>query len=192
MSKLLLGSGSPRRKEIIETLNFPFKRVSIDCEEDHPTHLDGEEIALFLAEKKSLAYSEELEADEVLLTADTVVWKDGVHLAKPHDRAEAISMLKDLSGSSHQVITGVGLRTSDNLHVFAETTQVVFRELSEKEIDFYVDNYQPFDKAGAYGIQEWIGMIGIQQIKGCYFNVVGLPCQRLVVELRDLGIKFTA
>ena len=135
-----------------------------------------------------MAYSEQLGPDELLLTADTVVWHQGLHLAKPEGRQEAISMLHRLSGSVHEVITGVAMRTKANIKVFSETTRVHFCPLKDEQIEFYVDHYRPFDKAGAYGIQEWIGMTGIPKIEGCYFNVVGLPVQRLVTEIDHSGI----
>ena len=141
-----------------------------------------------MAKKKSMAYSGQLGPDELLLTADTVVWHQGLHLAKPEDRQEAISMLGRLSGSIHEVITGVAIRTAENIKVFSETTRVHFCPLKDEQIEFYVDHYRPFDKAGAYGIQEWIGMTGIPKIEGCYFNVVGLPVQRLVTEIDSSGI----
>lgn len=187
--QLLLGSGSPRRRDLIESLGWSFERVSIHCAEDHPEILQGAEIACYLAQKKSMAYAEELGQNELLLTADTVVWYDGVHLAKPENRQEAISMLFRLSGSIHEVITGVAIRTAENIKVFSETTRVHFCPLKDEQIEFYVDHYQPFDKAGAYGIQEWIGMVGIPRIEGCYFNVVGLPVQRLVSEIDSSGME---
>lgn len=186
--RLLLGSGSPRRRELIESLGWSFQKVSIHCAEDHPDAIQREEIASYLAKKKSLAYSAQLGPDELLLTADTVVWHQGLHLAKPEDRQEAISMLGRLSGNIHEVITGVALRTAENIKVFSETTRVHFCPLKDEQIEFYVDHYRPFDKAGAYGIQEWIGMTGIPKIEGCYFNVVGLPVQRLVTEIDRSGI----
>ena len=186
--RILLGSSSPRRRDLITSLGWEFERVSIECEEDHPEELSGQAIAEFLANEKSRAYTGNIKENEVLLTADTVVWCQNEHLAKPKGEQEAQRMLRQLSNNTHEVITAVALRTRNKHSVFSETTRVHFRELQEEEINFYIREYQPFDKAGSYGIQEWIGMIGIERIDGCYFNVVGLPIQRLSKEMRDLGL----
>lgn len=180
--KLILGSGSPRRKELLAQLGYEFTVRTSDMDERPPADLKGSEIAEFLAAEKSdhITVSEH----ELLITADTVVWNRGLSLAKPSDRNEAIAMLKALSGGAHEVITGVCLRSEIQKVTFSETTIVHFKELSDSDIAFYVDHYKPFDKAGGYGIQEWIGMIGIHKIEGSYFNVVGLPVDRLDSELQ--------
>ena len=180
--KLILGSGSPRRKELLTQLGYEFTVRTSDMDERPPADLKGSEIAEFLAAEKSdhITISEH----ELLIAADTVVWNRGLSLAKPSDRNEAIAMLKALSGGAHEVITGVCLRSEIQKVTFSETTIVHFKELSDSDIAFYVDHYKPFDKAGGYGIQEWIGMIGIHKIEGSYFNVVGLPVDRLDSELQ--------
>lgn len=185
--KLLLGSGSPRRKELIEKLNWSFTRAHIECDESHPESLKAAEIALHLAEKKSLAFEEELQSNSLLLTADTVVWSKGRHLAKANNPEMAKQMLLQLSNSSHEVITGVCLRWNEGCSSFTESTKVFFKQLDEAEIDFYIEKYRPFDKAGAYGIQEWIGLVGIEKIEGCFYNVVGLPVQRLATTIKQLN-----
>lgn len=189
--RLLLGSGSPRRKELLQQLGWKFEVVKIACEEDHPAELEGAEIARHLALKKSMAFQRPLAENEVLLTADTVVWLEGKHLAKPETHEEAVQMLNALSGKQHEVITGICLRTASFTEVLAETTQVHFSELREEDIHYYVQEYQPLDKAGAYGIQEWIGLVGIQKIEGCYFNVVGLPVHLLVSTFRRLHLPLS-
>lgn len=189
--RLLLGSGSPRRKELLQQLGWKFEVVKIGCDEDHPAELQGAEIATHLALKKSKAFQQPLAENDVLLTADTVVWLEGKHLAKPETHEEAVQMLTALSGKKHEVITGICLRTASFTEVLAETTQVHFSELSEEDIHYYVKEYQPLDKAGAYGIQEWIGLVGIQRIEGCYFNVVGLPVHLLVSTFRRLHLPLS-
>ncbi len=183
--KLVLASNSPRRKELLAGLEYPFEvRVLEGIDERYPDNLQGEEIPVYISSQKAKAYLPTLADDELLITADTVVMLDGRVLGKPHDRAEAIQMLSDLSGCTHEVITGVTLATTTKQHSFASVSQVTFAMLDMKDILHYVDHYCPFDKAGAYGIQEWIGFIGVTRIEGSYFNVMGLPVQRLYEELR--------
>ena len=175
--QLILASKSPRRKALLEQLSLPFKVVDLKVEETYPSDLPVTEVAEYLANLKSSAYS--LKEGELLITADTVVIINNEILGKPADEKMAIQMLQRLSGTIHQVVSGVCLKTTKKTYSFSETTEVTFSTLSKDEIEHYVQEYRPFDKAGAYGIQEWIGMIGIEQIKGDYYNVVGLPLHGL-------------
>ena len=187
--KLVLASNSPRRKELLGGLEFPFEvRILEGIDERYPDTLQGEDIPIYISAQKAKAYLPTLADDELLITADTVVMLEGRVLGKPHDRAEAIQMLSDLSGRTHEVITGVTLATRKHLKSFASVSKVTFAQLRHDDILHYVDHYRPFDKAGAYGIQEWIGFIGVTRIEGSYFNVMGLPIQRLYEELRSFGI----
>lgn len=180
--KLILSSNSPRRKELLAGLDIPFEvRVKDGIDESYPTSLPTNEIAEYIARKKAAAY--QVSGDEVLVTADTIVVLGDNILGKPADAQEAKAMLGALSGHTHHVITGVCLKSSDLQHSFSVVSEVTFRELQESEIDYYVSHYKPFDKAGAYGIQEWIGYIGVTGLKGSYFNVMGLPVQRIYEEL---------
>ena len=182
--RIVLGSGSPRRRELLSDLGYTFSIRTADIDETPPPGLEGRQIAEFLAKHK--AEHIETAPNEVLITSDTVVWHNGASLAKPANRNEAIEMITQLSGDTHQVITGVCLRHDEHLRVFSDVTEVKFKDLSRPDIEFYVDSYCPFDKAGAYGIQEWIGMIGIEYIRGSYFNVVGLPVEKLDTALLEL------
>lgn len=173
--KLILASKSPRRQQLLRDLGYDFEVRTMDVNEDHDPNLNGVEIAEHLAEKKAKAFEDQLAENEIVLTSDTVVWCQGESLAKADDEDHARQMLMKLSGTSHEVITGVCLLSQQKSVVFSDTTQVYFREISEEEINFYISHYRPFDKAGAYGIQEWIGMWAIQKIEGSYFTVMGLP-----------------
>lgn len=178
--KLLLASKSPRRRQLLAELGFPIEYITIDVDEHLDCPLPAAEVAEYLARRKAAACPVmALSADAVLVTADTVVVHRGEVLGKPKDRAEAVAMLQSLSGDRHTVYTGVCLRSSDKEVSFTEATDVVFRQLAQQDIDYYVDNYKPYDKAGSYGIQEWIGMVGVSRIEGCYYNVMGLPLARL-------------
>ena len=183
---LLLASKSPRRRQLLGELGFSLDFVDIDVDEhlEHPVpaHQVAEQTAL----RKAAAYRGPLGEDDVLVTADTVVVHAGAVLGKPHSRDEALTMLQSLSGDVHQVYTGVCLRTAQRSVSFTECTDVPFRTLTQQELEYYVDRYRPFDKAGAYGIQEWIGMVGVSRIEGCYYNVMGLPVARLYEELKAL------
>jgi len=181
--QLILASQSPRRHQMLKELGLDFKIQTKDVEEVYPDHLKGEEIPVYLAKLKAEAFVLDLNEKELVITADTIVCVDDMVLGKPKDREDAVNMLKTLSGRSHQVISGVCLKSKEKEASFSTTTHVHFKELSLEEIDYYIDNYKPFDKAGAYGIQEWIGFVGIDGIEGSYFNVVGLPIQRLYQEL---------
>ncbi len=181
---IILGSQSPRRKELLAGLDIEFTtKVIPGLEETYPDTLQGEEIPIYLAEQKADAYT--LEDNDLLITADTIVWLDGRVYGKPADETEAREMLRSLSGKTHDVITGVCVRTNKKNVSFASTTKVRFAELTDAEIEHYVNKYRPMDKAGAYGIQEWIGYIGVEHIEGSYFNVMGLPIQRLYTVLKE-------
>lgn len=182
--RLVLASNSPRRRELLAGLGLDFDvRVLHNVDESYPSTLPVEEIAGYISAKKAAAYRQTMATDELLVTADTVVVCGNEVMGKPQDAAEARRMLRRLSGRSHQVVTGVCLTTQEVQRSFSVTTEVSFKELSEEEIFYYVERYQPMDKAGAYGIQEWIGYIGCTGLKGSYYNVMGLPVQRIYQEL---------
>lgn len=182
---IILASNSPRRKELLAGLDVAFEvRVIPGLEEHYPASLLAEEIPVFLAKQKAEAYTKEMSACTLLITADTIVWNRGEVIGKPKDREDAIRMLQSLSGHAHKVITGVCLTTQEKQKAFAVTSTVYFASLSDEEIIYYVDHYKPFDKAGAYGIQEWIGYVGVERIDGSFYNVMGLPVQRLYQELK--------
>lgn len=181
--RLILASQSPRRRELLAGSGLEFQLAErFKCDESYPA-MPLTDVAEYLSRKKSDAYPVELAEADVLLTADTVVIACGEILGKPHSRDEAIAMLQTLSGATHEVATGVTLRTSTKSHSFTSVSKVHFRPLSREEIEYYVDNYHPMDKAGSYGIQEWIGYVGIEHIDGSFYNVMGLPIQRLYCEL---------
>ena len=192
---VVLASNSPRRKELLSGLgvNFSVKTLP-DVDESFPDTLKGEEIPLFIARKKADAYkmlfssvtSNEVEEPLLVITADTIVWLEDEVLGKPANATEARAMLSKLSGKKHQVITGVCLTTASWQKSFAAVSEVKFSSLTEEEMDYYIQNYCPYDKAGAYGVQEWIGFIGVESIQGSYFNVMGLPIQRLYRELKTI------
>ena len=185
--RIILASNSPRRRELLSGLGIDYEvRVLSGIDESYPPGLSGEEIPIFISRRKAEAYS--LVPGELLITADTIVWLDGQVLGKPAGREEAIGMLGLLSGRTHQVITGVCLTTTDGQHAFSCVSDVTFARLSDQAIAYYVDHYRPYDKAGAYGIQEWIGYIGVTALSGSYFNVMGLPIQRLYTELKKLSV----
>jgi len=185
-NRLVLASNSPRRKELLRGLGIDFEvRLIRDIDESFPAALPVNDVAVHISKAKASAYLDTMAENEVILTADTVVVCDGQILGKPQDAEDARRMLGLLSGKSHEVITGVTLSTLQWQRSFAVTTVVWFKELTADEIGFYVDSYRPFDKAGAYGIQEWIGYVGVQRIEGSYFNVMGLPVQRIYEELKD-------
>ena len=189
MYKLILASNSPRRKELLAGLGLPFEvRVLQDIDESYPDDLPVSEVALYIAGKKTDAYRAIVNDDELIITADTVVIVGDEILGKPVDEADAERMLRQLSGRIHQVTTGVCLLTASQERRFAVTTDVTFKELSDEEIRYYVTTYKPFDKAGAYGIQEWIGYVGVTCLHGSYYNVMGLPVQRIYETIRTLNI----
>ena len=184
---IVLASNSPRRKELMSGLGVDYVVKTLpDVDESYPDTLQGTEIPAYISREKADAYKSLIQPDELLITADTIVWLNGEVLGKPKGREGAIDMLRKLSGTSHQVITGVCLTTSDWQKSFTAVTDVTFATLTEEEIIYYVDKYTPMDKAGAYGVKEWIGFIGVESISGSYFNVMGLPIQRLYQELKRL------
>ncbi|MFT4968609.1 MAG: septum formation protein [Chitinophagales bacterium] len=185
--KIVLASKSPRRKELLGNIVAEFEIRTKEIEEIYPPELDASLVPEYLAKLKASAFTETMADDELIITSDTVVTMNDEIYGKPKDREDAIRILSELSGKSHDVITGVCLRLKDKELVFSETTRIHFKALSIEEIEYYIDNYQPYDKAGAYAIQEWIGMIGIERMEGDYFNVVGLPLFRLNQELKLLG-----
>ena len=184
--ELILASASPRRKWLMDELGVSFSVQPKNIEEIYPDDLKREEIPLFLSKLKASAFSEEELKGKVVLTADTIVWLNDRELQKPVDLQEAKRMIRQLSGNTHEVYTAITLRTSEKTISDFDRTEVHFRELTEDEIDFYVKKYKPLDKAGAYGIQEWIGYIGIDRIDGCYFNVMGLPLRKVYSGLNSL------
>lgn len=182
---IVLASNSPRRKELLQRMGLNFKvRTLFGIDESYPDSLRGEDIVRYISRSKANAYRSSMAPDELLITADTIVYVDGKVLGKPQSPENAKEMLRTLSGKIHQVITGVTILTANRTEDFGVTSQVKFAELTDDEINFYVNNYLPFDKAGAYGIQEWIGIVAVEEIKGSYFNVVGLPVQRLYQKLK--------
>ena len=185
--KIILASNSPRRRELLAGLDLDFEvKVIKGIDESYPETLAPDKVAQYIAAKKADAYVPAIHEDDLVITADTVVIVDNDILGKPHDESEAKAMLRRISGRSHQVVTGVCLVTKDKRREFSVSTDVTFRSLSESEIDYYVSHYRPFDKAGAYGIQEWIGYVGVTGLNGSYFNVMGLPVQRIYSELQLL------
>lgn len=188
---IILGSQSPRRRELMSGLDIPYRAISIDADESYPQELEGGDIPIYISRAKAQAYIAHLHADELLITADTIVWLNGKMLGKPHDESAAREMLRQLSGKVHQVYTGVTFtRLIDGAPVMeslVDKTDVTFRNLREEEIVYYVENYKPLDKAGAYGVQEYIGYIGVSGMEGSYFNVMGFPIARVYEVLKRLG-----
>ncbi len=184
---VVLASNSPRRRELLAGLDIPYEIRTIDgIDESYPDSLSGEKIPVYISSKKAEAYSETMREDDLIIAADTIVWIDNQVLGKPEDEADAKRMLFMLSGRIHKVITGVTLITTNMRKSFSVTSEVEFAVLTEEEIDYYVNTFHPLDKAGAYGVQEWIGLIGVRNLTGSYFNVMGLPVQRLYQELKRL------
>jgi septum formation protein len=181
--KIILASKSPRRRELLAGLDLPFEVVIREVDEIFPDGLLMEEIPVYLAKLKAEPFYDDLDEETLVITADTIVWIDGMVLGKPNDYEHANKMLHHLSGQKHVVVTGVCLTTKKKQVTFSASTDVYFKNLKESEIDYYLKSYQPYDKAGSYGVQEWIGYIAIKRIEGSYFNVMGLPVQRLYEEL---------
>lgn len=182
---IILASNSPRRRELLAGLGLDFEvRTLPSIDESYPDSLEGSHIPLYIARKKAEAYRTYLHKDELMITADTIVWLDRRVLGKPRDEAEAVQMLRDMSGRTHEVYTGVCLTTSARQRSFTVGTRVRFAQLSDEEIQYYISHFHPLDKAGAYGVQEWIGYVGVEYIEGSYYNVMGLPMQRLYQELK--------
>ena len=183
--KIILASASPRRKELLAGLDLNFEmKVIKGVSESYPEDLRAEEVPQYISREKAAAY--QVAENELLLTADTVVVVNNTILGKPHDAADARRMLRLISGRTHQVVTGVTLTTAKAQKTFGVTTDVTFRQLTDDEIDYYITHYRPFDKAGAYGIQEWIGYVGVTSIHGSYYNVMGLPVQRIYQEIMEM------
>ncbi|PHR74546.1 MAG: septum formation protein Maf [Lutibacter sp.] len=179
---LILASGSPRRQQFLKDLMLDFTIEVKEVEEIYPKDLKGSEITDFLAELKANAFNN-LKNNDILITSDTIVWMNGNAIGKPKDRNDAIKIFKELSGKKHQVITSICIKTINETKIINDKTNVYFKELSDKEIAFYIDNFHPYDKAGGYGIQDWIGYIGVEKIEGSFFNVMGLPVHKLYTEL---------
>ena len=182
---VILASGSPRRQQYLRDLDIDFSIQLKEIEEIYPKELKGAEITDFLADLKSKAFTD-LQEKDVLITSDTIVWLENKAFGKPKDVKEAFSMLRALSGKKHEVITSISIKRLSFQKIINDTTTVTFKELTDAEIQYYINTYKPFDKAGGYGIQEWIGFIGIENIEGSYFNVVGLPVHKLYKELMNL------
>ena len=196
--EIILGSQSPRRRELLAGLDLPFTAISIDADETYPAELQGGDIPYYISRAKARAYADKLQPDQLLITADTIVWLDGHMLGKPHDEAEAIAMLKQLSGKTHQVFTAVtfakkiinhksqitNVQLQMSLETIVDCTDVTFADLTDEEIAYYVQKYRPMDKAGAYGVQEWIGYVACTEMKGSYFNVMGFPVQKVYEMLK--------
>ena len=181
---MILASNSPRRKELLAGLGVDYEvRTLPDVDESYPETLQGADIPLYIAKEKADAYVAMMQPGELMITADTIVWLDGKVLGKPQDKEDALQMLRTMSGRTHEVFTGVCITTTDWQRSFTAQTEVRFATLSEEEIAYYVDNFQPMDKAGAYGVQEWIGFIGVENISGSYYNIMGLPVQKWYREL---------
>ncbi len=189
--KYVLASNSPRRRELMAGLGIDFEvRVMKDVSESYPANLPACDVPAYIAREKAAAY--DIACDELLVTADTVVIVDNQILGKPVDAADARRMLRLISGRSHEVVTGVCLTTADKQRTFSVVSEVTFKMLTDDEIDYYIHHYRPFDKAGAYGIQEWIGYVGVAALRGSYFNVMGLPVQRIYEELTtEFGLKLS-
>jgi len=187
--EILLGSQSPRRRELMAGLELPFTAISIDADESYPAELKGGDIPYFISRSKAEAYAPKLTENQLLITADTIVWLEGKMLGKPHDEAEAIEMLKALRNKTHQVFTAVTFAESGKpLETVVDKTDVTFGNLSDEEILHYVHQYRPMDKAGAYGVQEWIGYVACTAMQGSYFNVMGFPVHLVYAELKKRNI----
>jgi septum formation protein len=184
---LILASGSPRRQQFFKDLDLDFEIRLKEIEEIYPPELKAEEITNYLAELKANAFEGELKAHEILITSDTIVWHKNKALGKPKDTQDAIAILKSLSNTTHEVITSVCFKTNSETKILHEITKVTFNELSEDAIRYYIENYKPFEKAGAYGIQEWIGFVGVSKIEGSYANVMGMPTDKVYEYLNNLA-----
>jgi septum formation protein len=186
--RIILASRSPRRQQLLRQLGIKFDVIIKDYPEEYPTIISGEETAIYLALEKAKLFKNEISDNEIVITADTIVWCNNRVLGKPTGAEGAIQMIRELSGNTHEVITGVTILSKSKEKTFSVSTRVTFEKLSEKEIRYYVMEYEPYDKAGAYGIQEWIGLAACSRIEGSYFNVVGLPAQRLYKELKEFVV----
>jgi len=183
--RVILASRSPRRQQLLRELGIKFDVIVRDYSESYPENLSGEEIAVYLAVEKANCFRNEVSENDIVITADTIVWCKNKVLGKPENAEEARQMIRDLSNDTHEVITAVTILSGKKETTFSVSTRVTFDNLSDDEINYYIDRFKPYDKAGAYGIQEWIGLAGCSRIEGSYFNVVGLPVQRLYKELKE-------
>ena len=183
IKNIVLASKSPRRQELLKSILSDFEVIVKEVEEIVPVDIQTRDAAKYLASLKASAYTQEINNGKTIITSDTIVLSDNKILGKPNDKQEAFEMLSSLSGKTHEVVTGVSIKSKDSETVFDELTKVTFKPLSEDEINYYIENYKPFDKAGAYGIQEWIGMIAVEKIEGCFYNVMGLPVSKVYKEL---------
>jgi septum formation protein len=184
--QIILASGSPRRQQFFRDLNIPFKVELFDIKELYPNHLQKEEIPEYLAKLKAAPFQDKLSENEIVITSDTIVWLDNQALGKPENEQMAFEMLQKLSGRKHEVITAICIKTNSFEKTATDSTSVSFSELTSDEIEYYVQRYEPYDKAGSYGIQEWIGYIGVEKIEGSYFNVMGLPVHILYRMLKKI------
>jgi septum formation protein len=187
--RIILASRSPRRQQLLRELGLKFEVVIKDYEETYPEGIIGEEIARYVSHEKAIIFKNEISDNEIVITADTIVWCNGKVLGKPRNYDDAVHILEEISGNTHEVITGVCLYSSHKEKIFSVSTKVTFASLTVEEIRYYIDNFSPYDKAGAYGIQEWIGIVACTNIEGSYFNVVGLPVQRLYKELQSFILE---
>ena len=183
--KIILASRSPRRQQLLKDAGLDFEVVIKEYSEEYPEHLTGKEIALYVAQQKAGFFRNDISEDEIIITADTIVWCNNEVLGKPSDLEDAGRILRQISGNTHEVITGVCILSKSKEKSFSVSTKVTFEEITDEEIDYYIKNFMPYDKAGAYGIQEWIGIIACSNIEGSYFNVVGLPVHELYKELKE-------
>ena len=177
--KVILASGSARRHQLLEELGIDFEVVVKPFDESFPDNLRGEQIAEYISAAKAKMFVSDVKDNEIIITADTIVWLDDKILGKPFDKADALRMLKEISGKTHEVITGVSVLYNKKIVTFTDTTKVTFKEMTDDELNYYVEKYSPYDKAGAYGIQEWIGIAACSHIEGSFYNVMGLPVQKL-------------
>jgi len=184
--KVILASGSARRHQLLEELGIDFEVVVKPFDESFPDNLRGEQIAEYISAAKAKMFVNDAKSNEIIITADTIVWLDDKILGKPFDKADALRMLREISGKTHEVITGVSVLYSKKIITFTDTTKVTFKEMTDDELNYYVEKYSPYDKAGAYGIQEWIGIAACSRIEGSFYNVMGLPVQKLYSKLCDI------
>lgn len=188
--KIVLGSASPRRRELLSGLDISFEVNTVpNVDESYPDSLRKEEIPLYIAKVKADAYKDLMDDDTLLITADTIVWLDGKVYGKPEDEADAKKMIRALSGKKHEVITGVCIVSKEHCSSFYAVSEVKFADLDDSEIDYYIDKYKPYDKAGAYGVQEWIGYIGVESLTGSFYNVMGLPVRMLYKQLKEWPVR---
>lgn len=182
--QIILASNSPRRKQFLTDLGLNFTVKPANVNEEYPSHLKGKDIALYIAKQKASAFTN-LKNEELIITCDTIVWIDDIALGKPENNTEAMQMLQQLSGKTHEVISAVCIKSNQKEQLFYDVTEVTFNNLTNSDIEYYINTFKPFDKAGSYGIQEWIGLIGIEKINGSYTNVVGMPMEKLYNELMN-------